>query len=84
MSKIEWIEKSIADKRIKYYEYSDFKNIEEIGKGGFSNIYRANWKNSDQNLVLKSLLNLDNPTAVNDIIREVIAKYNTCLVYLHI
>jgi hypothetical protein len=68
---VEWIEKSIADKCFKYYEYGDFKNIEKIGSGGFSNVYRANWKNSNQYLVLKSLFNLDHYTA-KEIVHEVI------------
>ena len=75
MSKIEWIEKLIADKRVKYYEYKYFKNIEEIGKGAFSNVYCANYKNSPKNFVLKSLISLDD-IATKEIIREVITKYN--------
>uniref|UniRef100_U9TAN4 Protein kinase domain-containing protein n=2 Tax=Rhizophagus irregularis (strain DAOM 181602 / DAOM 197198 / MUCL 43194) TaxID=747089 RepID=U9TAN4_RHIID len=39
------------------------KNIQRIGTGGFGKVYRANWKNSDQYLALKSFFNLDDVTA---------------------
>ena len=32
---VNWLEKSISDEHIKYYEYSDFKDIHEIGRGSF-------------------------------------------------
>jgi len=38
---IDWLEKSIAHEHIKYYEYLDFKNMQEIGKGSFVIVYRA-------------------------------------------
>ncbi|PKY60047.1 hypothetical protein RhiirA4_550541, partial [Rhizophagus irregularis] len=40
-----WIEEAISKKLIKYYEYKQFYNIQEIGSGGFGKVYRANWKN---------------------------------------
>src|SRR5436853_15322 len=70
-----WIEESIKNRHIKYYEYKHFSNIQEIGVGGFGKIYRANWKNSDQYLALKSFKNLDN-ASVKELVREVIIKYN--------
>ncbi|PKK58397.1 kinase-like protein, partial [Rhizophagus irregularis] len=42
---IEWLEKSISDGRIRYYEPSDFKDIKPIGRGSFGDVFRANWKN---------------------------------------
>ena len=51
---IDWINDAITKKLIKYYEYDYFYNIEEIGSGSFGKVYRANWKNSEQYLVLKS------------------------------
>ena len=69
---VNWIEDGITKKHIKYYEYSHFKNVQEIGRGGFGKVHRANWKS--QNLALKSFNNLDN-VAVKEIIREVITKY---------
>ena len=71
---INWIEEAISKKHIKHYEYKYFRNIQEIGIGGFGKIYRANWKNTKQYLVLKSLFNLDN-VAAKELVREVIAKY---------
>jgi hypothetical protein len=59
---IDWIEEAITKRHIKYYEYEHFSNIEEIGMGGFGKVYRANWKNSEQYLALKSFFNLDNVT----------------------
>ena len=71
-----WIEDGIAKKHIKYYEYSHFKNVQEIGRGGFGKVYRVNWKN--QYFALKSFIRLDNAT-VKEIIREVIKKHNKYL-----
>jgi hypothetical protein len=59
---IDWIEESINKRHVKYYEYKYFKNIQEIGNGGFGKVYRANWKNSEQYFALKSFVNLDNIT----------------------
>ncbi|GES83952.1 kinase-like domain-containing protein [Rhizophagus clarus] len=53
---INWIEESIAKKQIKYYDYKYFDNIQEIGFGSFGKVYRANWKNSHNNLTLKSFI----------------------------
>ena len=43
---IDWLNNSITEEHIRYYKYSDFKNIQQIGKGSFGNVDRANWKNS--------------------------------------
>src|ERR1051325_11068305 len=42
---------------IEYYEYSDFKNIQKIGKGAFGMVVRANWKSTDGCFALKSFNN---------------------------
>ncbi|PKK72000.1 hypothetical protein RhiirC2_865283, partial [Rhizophagus irregularis] len=57
---IDWIEEAIAKKHLKYYEFSQFKNIQEIGRGGFSIVFRANWKSSDRYFALKTFFNYDN------------------------
>lgn len=67
----DWLEEAISKKHIKYYEYEYFSNIQEIGVGGFGKIYRAYYKSSEQYLVLKSLLNLDN-VAIKELVNEVI------------
>ncbi|GBC00004.1 hypothetical protein RclHR1_03700011 [Rhizophagus clarus] len=54
---INWLEKSITDKCMKYYEYSDFKIIERIGNGSFGSVSRANWKDTEIVLALKSFNN---------------------------
>lgn len=66
-----WIDNAISEMHIKYFDYKHFRNIEEIGKGGFGKIYRANWKNMERHLVLKSLLDM-NPIAVKELAHEVI------------
>lgn len=54
---IDWLEKSIANEHIKYYEYKDFHDIKQIGNGASGSIYRANWKNTDTIFALKSFYN---------------------------
>src|SRR5687767_7988192 len=85
---INWIEEAITKKHIKYYEYDHFSNIQEIGSGGFGKVFRANWKNHEQYLALKSFFNLNNIT-IKEIVSEVIMNYkfilNSCtcvLLYL--
>ena len=68
---IDWINDAITKKLIKYYEYEYFYNIEEIGSGSFGTVYRANWKNSNKCLALKSFTGLNNTTA-KEIVHEVI------------
>jgi hypothetical protein len=43
---IDWLNKSIKEKHIIYYEYSDFKNFQLIGSGSYGKVERANWKNN--------------------------------------
>ena len=65
-----WIEEAIRNKSLKYYEFKHFHNIQLIGSGGFGKVYRANWKNLEHHLALKSFFNLDNIT-INEIVHEV-------------
>ncbi|PKY57744.1 kinase-like protein [Rhizophagus irregularis] len=65
---IDWLERSIADEHIKYYEYSDFKNIRPIGNGSYGKVNSANWKNTDHFFALKSF-NSDKQT-LEEIIKE--------------
>ncbi|RIA94295.1 kinase-like domain-containing protein [Glomus cerebriforme] len=64
----EWIEEAISGKLIKYYKYENFYNFQEIGKGGFGIVYRANWKNSSKYFALKSIYSI---TAVKEMIYEI-------------
>src|SRR6266498_4478763 len=68
---INWIEEAIDKEHLKYYEYKQFSNFQQIGSGGFGKVYRANWKNFEKHFALKSFFNLDNVT-VKEIVREVI------------
>jgi serine/threonine protein kinase len=70
-----WIEKSISEKSIKYFDYKNFNNIEEIGKGGFGKVYRANWKYTNQYFALKSFFNPDE-VAIKELAHEVITKHD--------
>ena len=72
---VKWIEEAIAKEYFKCYEYKHFSNIQEVGSGAFGKVYRANWKNSEQYVALKSFFNLNNIT-VKEIVHEVIMKYN--------
>ena len=67
----DWIEEAIAKEYLKYYDYKNFSNIQEIGSGRFGKVYRANWKNFENYIALKSFFNLNNVT-VKEIVREVI------------
>jgi serine/threonine protein kinase len=68
-----WAEEAISKRYIKHYEYKDFRNIEKIGNGNFGKVYRANCKNSEQYIALKSLSNLDNNT-IKNVVKEVVTK----------
>ena len=41
---INWLRKSIEEKYISYYKYSDFGNLQQIGSGSYGDVVRANWK----------------------------------------
>jgi serine/threonine protein kinase len=68
---INWIEEAISKEYFRLYEHKYFNNIQKIGTGGFGKVYRANWKNSDQCLALKSFFNIDDITA-KEIVHEVL------------
>ncbi|CAB4415551.1 unnamed protein product [Rhizophagus irregularis] len=64
-----WIEEAISKEYFRLYEYEHFSNVQRIGTGGFGKVYRANWKNSEQYLALKSFFNLNDVTA-KEIVHE--------------
>jgi serine/threonine protein kinase len=64
------LEKLISEGRIKYYEPSDFKNIQLIGKGAFGSVSRVTWKNTTHYFALKSFNN-DKQT-LREIVKEVL------------
>ncbi|POG64544.1 kinase-like domain-containing protein [Rhizophagus irregularis DAOM 181602=DAOM 197198] len=63
-----WIEEAIIKQHIKYYEYENFKNVQEVGSGAFGKVFRANWKNFGH-LALKSFYNLNDIT-LKEIVNE--------------
>ncbi len=38
---IDWLDRSISNEDINYYEYSEFKNVQEIVKGSLVTFYRG-------------------------------------------
>jgi hypothetical protein len=66
---IEWIENCIKERSIKYYEYNEFNDIKKIGSESFGKVYRANWKQNEKCLALKSF-SPDSAT-VKQIVEEV-------------
>ena len=72
---INWLEKSINDNYLSYFEYSDFKNSQEIGNGAHGKVTRVNWKNVDDFFVLKSFRN--DKFTLKEVVNEVLYKpYN--------
>ncbi|UZO03466.1 uncharacterized protein OCT59_023873 [Rhizophagus irregularis] len=65
-----WIEDAISKKLIKYYEFEQFCDLQEIGFGGFGKVYRASWKNYYKQCALKSFFNFNDST-VKGIAREI-------------
>ena len=63
---INWLNNSITEEHIRYYEYSDFQ---QIGKGAFGNVDCANWKNSDRFFALKSFNN--DKVTLKEVVNEV-------------
>ncbi|PKC58090.1 kinase-like protein [Rhizophagus irregularis] len=51
------LENLISEGRIEYFEYSDFKNLQLIGKGLFGNVFRATWRDATRFFALKSFNN---------------------------
>ncbi|PKY26621.1 kinase-like protein [Rhizophagus irregularis] len=55
----EWIDMKVNDEVIKYFEYNNFSDIEDIAKGGFGIVRSANWIDGGIKVALKSpLINL--------------------------
>ncbi|GBB87033.1 hypothetical protein RclHR1_01350008 [Rhizophagus clarus] len=67
---IEWLEKSIADEYINYYEYSEFKNFKLIGSGSYGSVSRVNWKStSDSFFALKTFDN--DKIMIKEVVNEI-------------
>jgi serine/threonine protein kinase len=66
-----WLKESINNENLNYYEYSEFKHLEEIGSGSFGTVVRAKWKNSENFFALKTLKYNNNET-LKELVNEVI------------
>ncbi|PKC13066.1 kinase-like protein [Rhizophagus irregularis] len=62
-----WIENGIAYNYINYHDYNEFENIKFIKRGGFSDVYRATWKNSNTAVALKYIADI----GIKDIVNEI-------------
>ena len=63
---VDWIEKSIINEHINYYEYSGFKLIQPDSS---ENIIYASWKHTNDIFVLKSFNN--EKTTLKEVVNEV-------------
>jgi hypothetical protein len=54
---INWLERSIVDEYLNYYNYSEFKNLKPLGNGAHGSVSRANWRNTYGFFALKSFDN---------------------------
>ena len=68
-SNLDWLEKSVTEGHIKYYEYSDFKDIKSIGKGSFGNVDRVTWNITNRFFALKSFNN--DKEILENVVKEV-------------
>ncbi|RIA87250.1 kinase-like domain-containing protein [Glomus cerebriforme] len=66
---IDWLEKSIANEYFNYYEYSEFENLETIGKGSYGSVVRAKWKNAGF-FVIK-IFNKNYETTLKEVVNEI-------------
>ncbi|GES99064.1 kinase-like domain-containing protein [Rhizophagus clarus] len=67
---INWLEKSIVDEYINYYNYSEFKNLKPLGSGSYGNVVRANWKNGF--FALKTFKN--DKITLKEVVNEIILQ----------
>ncbi|CAG8740093.1 9838_t:CDS:1, partial [Funneliformis caledonium] len=51
-----WVEKAIKENYIKYYNYAEFKDVQEIYSRSVAKTFRAKWKDTD--MVMKYLYKL--------------------------
>lgn len=68
-----WLEKSIIDEYLNYYDYSNLKNLKLLAGGGFGRVYCANWKDSDVTYAIKMFYN--HKSSLKEIVNEVCNKH---------
>ncbi|CAB4426225.1 unnamed protein product [Rhizophagus irregularis] len=66
---VDWIRKAIENNFIKYYDHNEFKNKKKIENSNNSvgKIFKANWNNTNTNLVVKTSYELDAEKIVNEL-----------------
>ncbi|CAB5356672.1 unnamed protein product [Rhizophagus irregularis] len=64
----EWIKKKIEEEDIHYFEYSEFNDVEKIGKGGFGTVNRA--VTNDGILVALKMVNLREENDIKTFVNE--------------
>src|SRR3954463_11153170 len=64
---INWLENAISENYIKYYNYAEFTNNEEISNGSFGKVLCVNRKDSDTVMALKCPFNLTIKEIVNEV-----------------
>ncbi|KAF0395909.1 kinase-like protein [Gigaspora margarita] len=65
----EWLNKAINDGHINYYEYKNFSDFKKIGKGGFGEVIKCEWKSCELTVALKRLTTLSEKI-IEDFIKE--------------
>ena len=68
----DWLEKALLENYVKYYDYDEFDNREEIISYG--SVSRANWKDSDNIMALKY-------SCIKELVNEVSYNYKHCIVF---
>lgn len=71
---IEWLENSIYNKNIIYFDYLNFTNVKLIGNGSYGNIFCANWENNDTIFALKTFNN--QISILKEVVKEVKEIYS--------
>ena len=66
---IQWIEDGISKDYINYHDYDEFQNIQQIGFGAFSKVYRATWESFNTVVAIKSFEN--SKFVMKEIVNEV-------------
>ncbi|RIA88005.1 hypothetical protein C1645_776025 [Glomus cerebriforme] len=73
---IDWLENSITNEYLNYYEYSEFKNIEPIGRGSYGSVVRANWKSTNRFFALKTFNN--DKITLKEVFNEIKLRREVC------
>jgi hypothetical protein len=71
---VQWIENGIKEDYINYHDYNEFKDKKYINSGGFSKVYQATWKSSNNTIVALKFFE-NNDLIMKEIVNEV-AIYN--------